>query len=62
MRKTILSALLISALAAPALADSYPVTGAWGPSTSSDKGAPGRENLIPEALSLKNFWIKVFHF
>jgi len=38
MRKTILSALLISALAAPALADSYPVTGAWGPSTSSDKG------------------------
>ena len=39
MRKTILSAMLISALAAPALADSYPVTGAWGPSTSSDKGA-----------------------
>ena len=39
MRKTILSAMLISALAAPTLADSYPVTGAWGPSTSSDKGA-----------------------
>jgi hypothetical protein len=39
MRKTILSAMLISALAAPALADSYPVTGAWSPSTSSDKGA-----------------------
>ena len=38
MRKTILSALLISALAAPALADSYPVTGAWGQSTSSAKG------------------------
>ena len=39
MRKTILSALLISALAAPALADSYPVSGAWGQSTSSAKGA-----------------------
>jgi hypothetical protein len=38
MRKTILSAMLIGALAMPALADSYPVTGAWGPSTSSDKG------------------------
>jgi hypothetical protein len=30
MRKTILTAMLISALAAPALADSYPVSGAWG--------------------------------
>ena len=39
MRKTILSAMLISALAAPALADSYPVSGAWGQSTSSTKGA-----------------------
>jgi hypothetical protein len=39
MRKTILFALLISALAAPALADSYPVSGAWGQSTSSAKGA-----------------------
>ena len=39
MRKTILSAMLISALAAPALADSYPVSGAWGQSTSSAKGA-----------------------
>jgi hypothetical protein len=39
MRKTILSAMLISALAAPALADSYPVSGAWGQSTSLAKGA-----------------------
>jgi len=39
MRKTILTAMLISALAAPALADSYPVSGAWGQSTSSAKGA-----------------------
>ena len=39
MRKTILSAMLISALASPALADSYPVSGAWGQSTSSAKGA-----------------------
>ena len=38
MRKTILTAMLISALAAPALADSYPVSGAWGQSTSSAKG------------------------
>jgi len=39
MRKTILSAMLISAFATPALADSYPVSGAWGQSTSSAKGA-----------------------
>jgi len=39
MRKTILSAMLISALAAPALADSYPVSDAWGQSTSSAKDA-----------------------
>ena len=39
MRKTILSAMLLCALAAPALADNYPVTGAWGQSTSSEKGA-----------------------
>jgi hypothetical protein len=38
MHKTILSAMLISALAAPALADNYPVTGAWGQSASSEKG------------------------
>jgi hypothetical protein len=30
--------LLIAALAAPALADSYPVSGRWGESTSSKKG------------------------
>ncbi|MFI4959937.1 MAG: hypothetical protein ACHP82_00605 [Hyphomicrobiales bacterium] len=39
MRKAILSAMLISAFATPALADSYPVSGAWGQSTSSAKGA-----------------------
>jgi hypothetical protein len=39
MLKTILSAMLISALAAPALADSYPVSGALGQSTSLAKGA-----------------------
>ena len=39
MRKTILSAMLLSALAAPALADSYPVSGAWGQNTSSAKDA-----------------------
>jgi hypothetical protein len=39
MRKTILSAMLLSALAVPALADSYPVSGRWGQSTSSAKGA-----------------------
>lgn len=30
--------MLISALAVPALADSYPVSGAWGQSTSLAKG------------------------
>jgi hypothetical protein len=39
MRKAALSALLLAALAAPALADSYPVTGSWGLSASSAKGA-----------------------
>lgn len=39
MRNTILSALLMAALAAPALADSYPVFGSWGESVNSDKGA-----------------------
>ena len=40
MRKTILSAMLLAALAAPALAaDAYPVSGKWGQSTSSEKGA-----------------------
>ena len=38
MRKTILPAMLLCALATPALADNYPVTGAWGQSTSSEKG------------------------
>jgi hypothetical protein len=38
MRTTILSAMLLSALAAPALAASYPVSGKWGQSTSTEKG------------------------
>ena len=38
MRKTILTALLMTALAAPALAQSYPVTGRYGESDSSEKG------------------------
>jgi hypothetical protein len=39
MRKTIPLALALTMLAAPALAQSYPVSGQWGQSTSSDKGA-----------------------
>ncbi len=39
MRTLILSAVAAAALAAPALADSYPVSGAWGQSTSSEPGA-----------------------
>ena len=39
MHKTILSAMLLAALAAPALADTYPVSDRWGQSTSSAKGA-----------------------
>jgi hypothetical protein len=39
MRKAISSAMLLCALAAPALADNYPVTGKWGQSTSSAPGA-----------------------
>jgi hypothetical protein len=39
MRKTILSAMLMAALVAPALAAGYPVSGQWGQSTSSEKGA-----------------------
>jgi hypothetical protein len=38
MRKTILSAMMLSALAAPALADSYPVSGRWGVNTGTQKG------------------------
>ena len=38
MRTTILTALLVTALATPALAQSYPVSGKWGESTSSEKG------------------------
>jgi len=39
MHKAILAAMLIGALASPALADTYPVSGRWGQSSSSDKGA-----------------------
>ena len=39
MRKTILTAMLMATLAAPALAQSYPVSGAWGVSTGSEQGA-----------------------
>ncbi len=39
MRKVFLSALVLAALALPALADSYPVSGRWGESASTDKGA-----------------------
>lgn len=38
MRKTILPAMLLCALATAALADDYPVSGSWGQSTSSAKG------------------------
>ena len=38
MRKTIPLALLLAALTLPALADTYPVNGPWGQSTSSNKG------------------------
>lgn len=39
MRTTILSAFLVTALAASAQAQSYPISGKWGESTSSEKGA-----------------------
>jgi hypothetical protein len=38
MRKTILAVLLATALAAPVLAQSYPVTGRYGESNGSEKG------------------------
>lgn len=38
MLKLILPVALIAASAAPALADSYPVTGKWGESSGSEKG------------------------
>jgi hypothetical protein len=38
MRTPILTALLIGALAVPALADGYPVFGRWGESKSAVKG------------------------
>jgi hypothetical protein len=39
MRKIILTAMLTAALTAPALAGNYPVSGRWGESASSKKGA-----------------------
>ncbi len=39
MRGLILTAALVGALSAPALADNYPVSGRWGQSTSTQKGA-----------------------
>jgi len=39
MRSLILSAMLVAALSAPALAGGYPVSGNWGQSASSAKGA-----------------------
>jgi hypothetical protein len=39
MRKAILVTMLTAALAAPALAADYPVSGRWGESTSSKPGA-----------------------
>jgi hypothetical protein len=39
MRRTIPLALALTLLAAPAFAQSYPVSGQWGQSTSTDKGA-----------------------
>ena len=38
MRMILIPALLLLATASPALADSYPVSGRWGESTSADKG------------------------
>ena len=39
MRMIIVSALLLSALAAPAEAQVYPVVGKWGQSSGAEKGA-----------------------
>ena len=39
MRKLILSATLVAALGAPALAGTYPVSGNWGPAVAGKKGA-----------------------
>jgi hypothetical protein len=38
MRNTILIATALTLVAAPALADTYPVSGRWGQSNSSEKG------------------------
>ena len=38
MRKTILASMLFAALATPAMAASYPVSGKWGETSSAEKG------------------------
>jgi hypothetical protein len=38
MRKTIVTAMMVSALAAPVQAQNYPVSGKWGESTGSEPG------------------------
>jgi hypothetical protein len=38
MRRIVVSLVALGALAAPALADSYPVSGRWGVSASAEKG------------------------
>ncbi len=38
MRETILASMLFAALAAPAMAASYPVSGKWGETSRSEKG------------------------
>jgi hypothetical protein len=45
MRNTILIAAVLTMLSAPALADSYPVSGRWGQSNSSEKGPIDCGNL-----------------
>ena len=57
MRNTILSALLIGALATPALADGYPVSGRWGQSTSSATGAMDYRNKSVSPLGPSNYRI-----
>jgi hypothetical protein len=38
MQKAILSALMLAALAAPALAETHPVSSKWGQSADTEKG------------------------
>src|SRR5690349_11077968 len=54
MRKTILTALLVTALAAPALAQSYPVTGRFGESDSSG-GVPEYRNKSVQSTGQSDY-------